>query len=106
MADTKEGREKQAQAEERRQRARALQEALERADEAEPEPSEPRITATDLYEALETHDYPTATADLVETYGDYVVETETGWKSMSEVLGSLEDETFDSAEAVLRQLSP
>ncbi|QCC46775.1 hypothetical protein [Halobellus limi] len=36
MADTKEGREKQAADEARRQRERALKEALARADEAEP----------------------------------------------------------------------
>jgi len=40
MADTKEGREKQAQDEETRQRERALDEALDRADEAEPETAE------------------------------------------------------------------
>lgn len=44
MADTKEGREKQAADEERRQLRRAVKEALTRADEAEPPVDEERIT--------------------------------------------------------------
>lgn len=49
MADDKRGREKQAADEERRQRERALEEALERADEPEPEPTEtPDTEASDL----------------------------------------------------------
>ncbi|WP_144904197.1 hypothetical protein [Halobellus captivus] len=46
MADTKEGREKQAADEERRQRKREIEEALGRAEEAEPSEEEPaEITA-------------------------------------------------------------
>lgn len=56
MADDKRGREKQAADAERRQRERALDEALERADETEP-PSE----------AVETDDTVESAADREET---------------------------------------
>lgn len=104
MADTKEGRENQARAEERRQRRRRLEEALERADEAEPPSDEPGVTVADLDEALEDHDYPATTAELVAAYGNYVVETAGGWRAMSDVLAALEAETFDSADEVRQRL--
>jgi hypothetical protein len=100
MADTKDGRDKQARDEERRQRERALEGALERADEAEPDSDEPAITVADLDEALEAHDYPTTRQELVAALGDVVVETETGWTSMADVFDSLEDDRFDSADEV------
>lgn len=100
MADTKEGRENQARAEERRQRRRRLEQALERADEAEPPSDEPSVTVGDLDDALEDHDYPATTAELVAAYGDYVVSTADGWRAMSDLLAELDEATFDSADAV------
>lgn len=104
MADTKEGRENQARAEERRQRRRRLEEALERADETEPPSAEPELTVADLDDALESHDYPASTAELIETYGDYVVDTEQGWRVVSDVLAGLDERTFDSADQVRQRL--
>lgn len=104
MADTKEGRENQARAEERRQRQRRLEEALERADEAEPPTGDPEVTVADLDDALEGHDYPASTTELIAAYGDYVVETDRGWRAVSAVLSALDERTFDSADEVRRQL--
>lgn len=104
MADTKEGRENQARVEERRQRQRRLEEALERADEAEPPSDESELTVADLDEALEGHDYPASTAELIEAYGDYVVDTDHGWRVVSNVLAGLDERTFHSADEVRTQL--
>ncbi|MFB6352757.1 MAG: hypothetical protein ABEJ92_01600 [Halobacteriales archaeon] len=104
MADTKEGRENQARAEERRQRQRRLEEALERADEAEPPADEPELTVADLDDALEGHDFPATTAELIEAYGDYVVDTDQGWRVVSDVLAGMDERTFETADEVRRQL--
>lgn len=100
MADDKKGRDKQAHDQERRQRERELEEARDRADEAEPAHDEPGEELGDLDEALEAHDYPTTTEDLIEAHGDREVETQGGWKSVDEVLGPIDNETFDSADDV------
>lgn len=99
MADDKQGRDKQAADEERRQRERDLQEARDRADEAEPGQQ-----LGDLDDALETQDYPTTTEALIEAYGDYEVETQGGWKSIDEVLAPAGNETYDSADDVRDQI--
>lgn len=70
MADTKEGREKQAQDEETRQRERALDEALDRADEAEPETAEE--AEADEAEAGEADADETEAAEEVEADEDDV----------------------------------
>ena len=100
MADDKQGRDKQAHDEERRQRERELDEARDRADEAEPVREDPGEQLGDLDEALETHDYPTTTEELIEAYGDYEVETRGGWKSIDEVLAPTDNQTYDSADDV------
>lgn len=100
MADDKRGRDKQADDEERRQRERSLEEARDRADEAEPMREDPSEQLGDLDEALETHDYPTTTDDLVESYGDYELETQGGTRSLEEVLARTDTQTYDSADDV------
>ena len=100
MADDKQSRDEQADDEERRQRERELEEARDRADEAEPMPGGPGDQLNDLDEALETHDYPTTTDELVEAYGDYEIETQSGEKSLDEVLSSTDNQTYDSADDV------
>lgn len=95
MADDKQGRDKQAADEERRQRERELQEARDRADE-----TEPGTQLGDLDDALETHDYPIEAAELIEAYGDYEVETQKGWKPIDDVLAPVDNETYDSADEV------
>ncbi len=54
----------------------------------------------DLDDALGTHDYPATTEELVETYGDYEIETQGGRKPLSEVLAPTDDQTYGSADDV------
>lgn len=100
MADNKSGRDKQAADEERRQRERELEEARDRADEAEPVHDETGERLGNLDDALETHDYPMTTEELIETYGDYEVETQGGTRSIAEVFASIDNERYDSADDV------
>ena len=100
MADDKQDRDKQADDEERRQRERELEEARNRGDEAEPMHDDPSERLGDLDEALETHNYPTTTDELVESYGDYELETQGGRKFLDEVLASTDNQTYDSADDV------
>ena len=95
MTDDKRGRNKQAADEDRRQRERELQETLDRGDEADPGRELGELDA-----ALETQNYPTTTEELIETYGDYEVETQNGWKSIEEVLAPIDDEPYDSPEDI------
>jgi hypothetical protein len=104
MADNKKGRDKQADDEERRQRERELEEARDRADEAEPPHDEPGETLGDLDEALENHDYPTTTDELIEAYGDREVESQGGSKSINELLTPFDDETYDSPDEVRNRI--
>ncbi|HET7323234.1 MAG TPA: hypothetical protein VFJ06_02760 [Halococcus sp.] len=98
MADNKKGRDEQADDQERRQRERELEEARDRADETEPPRDEPGETLGDLDEALENHDYPTTTDELIEAYGDREVESRGGSKSIDELLAPIDDETYDSPD--------
>jgi len=99
MADDRQGREEQEDNEERRQRDRDLQQALDRADEPAPGKQ-----LRDLHEALETEEYPVTTEELIEDYGDYEVETQGGRKSIDEVLTPVDDETYASADDVRNRL--
>ena len=100
MADDKQGREKQADDEERQQRKREIEEARTRADEPEPMRDDPGERLGDLDEALENHVYPTTTDELVERYGDYRIETQSGEESLEGVLASTDNQTYDSANDV------
>lgn len=96
MADDKQGRDEQADRERERQRERMQEEALSRADEAEP-------TGGDLGElgdALDSHDYPATTTELVEAYGEYDIEIRGGEQTLADVLASTDDELYDSADDV------
>jgi hypothetical protein len=104
MVDTKTDRDKQADDEERRQRERERDEARDRADEAEPPRDNPGEKLGDLDAALDTDEYPTTTHELIEAYGDQAVESRAGWKSLGEVLAPLDDETYDSADAVRHRI--
>ncbi len=98
MADDKQGREEQADNEEKRQRKRMQEEAQTRADEPEPVHEEPDDHLGELDDALESHDYPADTEELVETYGDYEVETRDGSESLEDVLDESEGRTYESAD--------
>jgi len=104
MADDKQGRDKQAHDEERRQRERELEEARNRADEPDPTRRDADRRLGDLTDALETHEYPTTTDELIETYGDYEIETRSGWKPLEEVLPRTSSRTYDSADDVRSRL--
>lgn len=100
MADTKDGRERQARDEENRQLIRAVQADLERGDEPEPEPAPQDVLAEE--------DYPVSGETLREEYAEYEVETAEGTVPLERLLEPAEGEAFDSAEAVrerLRELS-
>lgn len=100
MADDKRGRDKQADDAERRQRERELEEARDRADEAEPMRDDPGRQLGDLDDALETHDYPTTSDELIEAYGDYVIQTRDGVTSLDELLAQTDNQTYVSADDV------
>lgn len=100
MADDKKGRDKQADDEERRQRERELEEARDRADEAEPMHDDPGERLGDLDEALENHDYPTTTDELIEAFGDREVQTQGGWTAIEEVLAPVDNQRYVSADDV------
>lgn len=100
MADTKSGRDQQADDEERRQRERELAEARDRGDEAEPQRDVPDQQLGDLDDALERLDYPATTDELIEAYGDREVESQAGTATLAELFGPIDDELFDSADDV------
>lgn len=104
MADDKQGRDKQAHDEERRQREQDLQEARERGDEPEPIHDEPGERLGELDEALENHDYPTTTDELINAYGDHEVQTQDGWTPLNEVLASIDNETYTSAKDARKRI--
>jgi len=95
MADDKQGRDKQAHDEERRQRERELDEALERGDEGEP--ADGLEAGLDELEAiLEEHEYPTTTDELVEALGDREAAVRGNRRSVGDLLGTLDEETHES----------
>lgn len=100
MADDKNARDEQADNRERRQREREIEEARDRADEAEPVHDDPGDRLGELDDALEGHDFPATSSELIEAYGDYEVETQGGTKPLDEVLATTEDETYGSADDV------
>lgn len=54
----------------------------------------------ELDEALEAHDYPTSSDELVGAYGDYAVESAEGSRSVEEIFSPIDDETYGSADEV------
>ncbi|WP_227357643.1 DUF5789 family protein [Haladaptatus salinisoli] len=86
--------------EERHQSEREVEEVRNRAGEDEQKHGDPSAQLGDLDEALETHDYPTTTDELVEAYGGYEIETQGGTESLEEVLASTDNQTYDSANDV------
>lgn len=104
MADDKQARDDQADRKERRQRERMQEEARDRAHEEEPMRGDPDERLGDLDVALDHHEYPTSTNELIAAYGEYVVETQGGEETIEEVLASTDNQTFDSADDVRRRI--
>lgn len=100
MADDNQRRGERPNNEERRQPEREREEERDRADEAEPMRGGPGERLGDLDDALEAHDYPTTTDELIEAYGDHQIETRGGEESLEEVLASTENQRYDSADDV------
>ncbi|MFC3478505.1 DUF5789 family protein [Halobacterium litoreum] len=96
MGDTKEGRENQARAEERRQRERALREELDRWHETEP----PRALANELDEL----DYPATTDAVVAAVGDHEVAVADEQIPVAEVVERSGRDRFDSAADARQQI--
>lgn len=102
MADDKNGRENQAQHEDRRQRERALEEELERMDEAEPE-----IEPTDLAELeseLDALSFPASGSDIVAAVGDHELTAADEHIAVGDLVPETESELFDSPESVRAQV--
>lgn len=47
---------------------------------------------------MDTHTYPATTGDLIDAYGDVVLELPNGRETLAEVLGRLTPETYEDAE--------
>jgi hypothetical protein len=104
MTDNNTSGDKQADDEERRQQEQAPKEVRDRADEAAPIHDDARERLGDLDDALDTHDYPTTTDELIAAYGDYEVETQGGSTSIDEVLAPIDNEAYDSAVDVRNRI--
>lgn len=104
MADDKQGRDEQADRQKERQREREVAEARTRGDEKEPMGDDTTRRLGDLDGALESHDYPATTNELIEDYGEYELETQSGEKSLEDVLSSTGEQIYDSADDVRRRV--
>ena len=104
MPDDKRGQDENPDDEQRQQPERKREDVRDRAHEDRAMSGDPGGRLGDLDEALETHNYPTSTNELVEAYGDYEIETQGGTESLEEVLAPTEDQTYDSADDVRSRL--
>ncbi len=77
-----------------------LREALSRADEDEPIREDSRELLGDLTDALETHEYPSTSDDVIDAFGSYEVELQSGTKTLGDVFAATEDRTYTSADDV------
>lgn len=59
------------------------------------ESREQGVDIGDLSEKLDDHSYPTTNSEIVEEYGDHVIEMPKGDQTVEEVLGGLEGESQD-----------
>lgn len=98
MADDKNGRENQAQNEERRQRERAVSEYLERS--GEPEPPMDDETLDEVEAGLEAVSFPATGSEVVAAVGDHEVESSDGTYALSQLLPDADEETFEEPEEV------
>ena len=104
MSDDKRDRDGNEDDEQGRQPERKREDVRDRAREDRAMSGDPDGRLGELDEALETHDYPTTTNELVEAYGDYEMDIQGGTRSLEEVLAPTEDQTYDSADDVRSRL--
>ncbi|ELZ34651.1 DUF5789 family protein [Halorubrum distributum] len=98
MADDKDGREKQAADEDRRQRERDVEAELERGDEAEPP-----IDADEVDEfeaALEPLTFPATGREIVAAVGERELESSTRVYTVADLLPDADMEAFDTPATV------
>lgn len=98
MADTKDGREKQARNADRRQRERDIAEEMDRWDDTEP-PVDPGELAY-FEEDLESVSFPATGHEIVESVGDREIEATDGSVAVADLIPDAEAETFVSPESV------
>jgi len=72
--------------------------------QTEADESDPGRRLGELDDALDTHDYPTTDAEIVDAYGEYEVETRDGWEPLAELLDPGGGGTYDSADDVRREV--
>lgn len=98
MADTKDGREKQAADDDKRQRERDMEAAQRRGDEAEP-PIDP--DAVDEFEAaLEPLTFPATGREIVAAVGSRELASPTRVYAVADLLPDADIEAFDAPENV------
>ncbi|MFC4247993.1 hypothetical protein ACFOZ7_13745 [Natribaculum luteum] len=100
MTDDKQSRDEKDGEQGPRQSDRKVEKTRDRTREDQAMSGDPSGQLGDLGEALETHDYPTTTDELVAAYGDYEIETQGGTESLEEVLAPTDNQTYDSADDV------
>jgi hypothetical protein len=62
------------------------------------------IELGEIDDAIEAHEYPVSTAELIEAYGDREIDLPKGSTTVGETLEPLGDETYESAEEVRESL--
>lgn len=61
-----------------------------------------RLNRTD--DAIEAHEYPATSTELIEAHGEEIIELSDGTETFAQVLGRLGETTYDDAEAVRQAL--
>jgi hypothetical protein len=102
MADDRNSRDKQADDAERRQQERELAEELERTGEPEPAPDAERLV--DIEKELNSLEYPSTGAEIVEALGDRVVDSSSETYEVQDVVPDTDEEVFGSPSTVLKQV--
>jgi hypothetical protein len=98
MADTKDGREKQAAEEDRRQRRREVDEELARGDEAEPPVDDAAVE--DLEAALEPLTFPATGREIVAAVGERELESPARIYVVADLIPDADVEAFDAPATV------
>ncbi|ELZ48001.1 hypothetical protein C463_01901 [Halorubrum californiense DSM 19288] len=105
MTDDKDGREKQAADEDRRQRERDVDAELERGDEAEPpaegaEPPVDEAAVEALESALEPLTFPATGREIISAVGDRELESPARVYTVADLVPDADMEAFDAPAAV------
>ena len=96
MADNNKGQDKQVDGE--------LEYTRDRDDEPAPVHDETGERLGDFDDALDHHDYPMTTVELIEAHGDREVETKGGRTSIEEVLAPVDNKRYESADDVRNRI--